>query len=279
MTDEGCGSCGACTGAVTVTAPGSRFTRPLSPHVNTGSCGGAGSEAYLTFTLGTASDVFITTHGTGIDTVLYVRECSCTGMEVACNDDADGLTTSMLRLNALAPGNYNLFVDTKAAMSADVDVDLYITAPGAASDRCGNPTFIAAGTTAISGNTCTFNHDQAAFGDMVDCTFTGGGAGEDRIYYFYVPTTRTVTFDGCNSATNYDTTIYVRNVCTNTSGPAQVACNDDGCGGMPDACDGGYRSSVTQTLSPGLYHFFADGYFETAWPCPCGDYQYDLIGI
>ncbi|MCZ7681315.1 MAG: putative metal-binding motif-containing protein [Sandaracinaceae bacterium] len=101
-----------------------------------------GSEGYLTFTLPTASDVFITTHHAGsTDTVLYVRDCTCGGPEIsgACNDNADGRTTSRLRLLNLPAGTYNVVVDTKTTTSGSIPVDVYITTPGPESDRCGNP--------------------------------------------------------------------------------------------------------------------------------------------
>ncbi len=40
---------GACPGSLAVPLPGGRFTVTLGANVETGSCGGAGSEAYLAF--------------------------------------------------------------------------------------------------------------------------------------------------------------------------------------------------------------------------------------
>jgi len=133
MVDEGCGSCSACSGATTVSAPGGRYDVTTSSSGETGSCGDtSGYEATLTFTLTAMSDVFITTHQAGaVDTVLYVRECDCGGTEVACNDDADGRSTSALQLT-LAAGTYNVFVDTAAATGQTIPVDVYVSEPGAA---------------------------------------------------------------------------------------------------------------------------------------------------
>jgi len=278
MIDEGCGSCGICPGAAVVTAPGGRYSVTLGAPTHTGSCGGAGSEAYLSFTLTAASDVFIATHGAGIDTVVYVRSCECTGTEVGCNDNADGLTTSALHLTSVAAGSYNVLIDTKAPMSASFNVDIYISAPGTASDRCGNPTLIPAGATSVSGNTCGFGSDYDLANVAGDCPYVSGGNAVERVYYFYVPTSRSVTFNGCTAGTAYDTTIYVRRVCTDPIPANQVACNDDGCGGAP-ACDKKVRSTMTTTLGPGLYYFFADGYDDGAWPCPCGNYDFAISGL
>jgi len=277
-TDEGCGACSACTGSTTVSAPGGRYSVSLGAHSRTGSCGGAGSEAYLTFTLTDASDVFITTHDTGsVDTVLYVRDCTCDGSEIACNDNADGLNTSTLRLTNLSAGTYNVIVDTKAAMSATVSVDVYVSQPGAESDRCGNPTFIPAGTTNISGNTCAFNHDYDITADSIDCQYSRAGDTQDVVYYFYLPTSRSVNFGGCLSGVTVDEVFYIREVCSTPGITNQVACNDDGCGGPP-GCGSKYRADLYATLGPGLYYFIMDGWNPDI-SCDCGDWQAMLSGI
>ncbi len=278
--DEGCGSCASCSGAIGVTPPGGRYDVTLGPDAQSGSCGGAGgAEGYLTFRLTSASDVFITTHQAGsTDTVLYVRQCTCTGTEVAgaCNDDADGRATSSLRLTNLPSGTYNVVVDTKTGTPGTVvPVDVYITEPGTESDRCGNPTFITAGTTNLTGDTCAFSTDyQPALGGA--CAYSGTGAARDRVFYFYVPTTRTVSISGCTSGSIYDQTMYLRSVCTDGSAAAQPICNDDGCSGGP-SCDARLRSSFSTTLGPGLYYLVVDGYLGGS--CDCGAYQLSMSGI
>jgi hypothetical protein len=247
--------------------------------MQTGSCGGAGSEGYLTFTTTSVSDVFITTHQAGAtDTVLYVRDCQCTGTERACNDNADGRNTSSLRLTSLPAGTYNIIVDTKAPTSGSLPVDVYITAPGTPSDRCGNPTFIPAGSSTLSGETCAYDPDYEP-SLVVGCSFAGVGAAWDRVYYFYLPTPRTVTFNGCTSGSVYDTSIYVRDVCTSGAIANQLACSDDNCSGGAGSCLGGtYRSNTSVALPAGLYYFFADGW-GTDPVCSCGNFEYTLTGI
>lgn len=54
-----------------------------------GSCGGSGSvDEALEWVAPESGTVTIDTFGTEFDTVLYVLEGSCTGTELACNDDA-----------------------------------------------------------------------------------------------------------------------------------------------------------------------------------------------
>jgi hypothetical protein len=268
---------GACPGSVAITTPGGRYTAPLVPHVHTGSCGGAGSEAYFNFTLAAASDVFLTTHASQpIDTVLYVRPTNCGGSESACNADADGLTTSTLRLTNLAAGTYQVFVDTAVAMSAMITLDAYIATPGPLSDRCGNPQFIAAGSTTLAAATCT----GIAADYTASTTCFGRGAAADRVYYFYLPTARAVTFSSCGSGTNYDTVAYLRNVCSDGTPAQEPACNDDGCGGSSTLCSSPFwRSTMTATIGPGLFYFFADGYDAPPSTCGCGNFSYAITGL
>jgi hypothetical protein len=283
LIDEGCGACAGCAGAVGVSEPGGRYNVTLGPHAQSGSCGGAmGSEGYLTFTLTAAADVFISTHqAASIDTVLYVRDCTCSGTERACNDNADGRTTSLLRLTSLPAGTYNVFVDTKMAMSGTVPVDVYISPPAAESDRCGNPTYLAPGTTMVTGsgatNTCTFTADYEPV-TVTGCSLAGAGDARDRVYYFYLPTSRTLTVDGCTAGSTYDETIYIRSVCSDGAAGSQIACNDDGCTGT-GTCTGTWRSSVGPiTLGPGLFYLFVDGYSDPTSPdgCYCGDFSFNL---
>ncbi|UJR86310.1 Hypothetical protein I5071_83940 [Sandaracinus amylolyticus] len=278
LTDEGCGACVGCTGAIAVSGAGGRYDVMLSSSSHSGTCGGTGAEGVLTFTLSSASDVFITTHGSAVDTVLYVRNCYCNGAERACNDDADGRTSSALRLTNLPAGTYQVFVDTRSAASGTIPVDVYITPPGTQSDRCGNPSAILPGATTLSGDTCAFTADYVN-ASVTDCDYTGTGASRERVYYFVVPgtTSRTVSFSGCTGGTSFDSTLYVRSVCSDASVTAQRMCNDDGCSGS--GCSGGLRSSISATLAPGLYYLFVDGYQSGSSDCPCGAYSLSISGL
>lgn len=67
---------------------------------NVGSCGGAGGEMVYTWTPPSAGTYTISTEGQ-LDTVLYVRDAvaDACGVELACNDDEPGATTSSLTLD------------------------------------------------------------------------------------------------------------------------------------------------------------------------------------
>ncbi|TPW08996.1 MAG: hypothetical protein FD127_4288, partial [Acidimicrobiaceae bacterium] len=266
-----------CPGSAHIDAPGGRYTTALVPHVYQGTCGGAGAEAYFDFVLTSAQDVFLTTHEmNGVNTVLYVRSMTCTGTQVAmgCNNDADGLVTSTLRLN-LAAGRYMVFVDSVGGVSSGTAVlDAYFSTPGLVTDRCGRPGFIAAGTTSLSGNIIGYSNDYTSVG----CN----GGREDRVFYFYLPTARAVTFDGCHPIDTFDQSAYLRSVCSDGTAGGQVTCNDDdACGGSPAFCDSGqYNSGFTTTIGPGLFYFISDGWGFYGNGCDTiGAYTYAITGL
>lgn len=59
-----------------------------------GSCGGASAaEKTFLYTAPATGTYSIDTGGSAFDTVLYVREGSCSGTELACNDDANGVSS------------------------------------------------------------------------------------------------------------------------------------------------------------------------------------------
>ena len=280
MVDDGCPTCGTCAGATPVTAPGGRFTVTTSTSTHNGSCGGAaGAEATMTFSIGSTSDVFITTHQSLLDTVLYVRQCACTGgPEMGCNDDANGVTSSALTLSDLAPGTYNVFVDSKVAMSQSITVDVYINDATGPNDRCGEPFSIAPGLTNLTGTTCPFtgDYDLVNTAGMTGCPFTNGGDGAEAVAYFVVPTARTITMTGC-TGTLYDSVVYMRSVCSDASAPAQLNCNDDNCGTVSGMCDSTVASGFSQSLSPGIYYLFIDGYTDAG--CGCGNFNLAFTGL
>ena len=270
MVDEGCmaGCTGTCADAVEVALPGARATAMPSADTASGSCGGAGgADARFTFTITTRSDVFVTTHGSGLDTVVYVRGCACDGTEVGCNDDADGQTSSALSLVDLPGGTYTVFVDTKAAMSVSVSVDILVTPTGQEGDRCGRPLPLVGPT--VAGNTCGLTSDNSG-----PCEYVGSLDGPDRVYYLVVTSTRSVTLDTCTGCTRYDSSLEIRRNCLATGMADQVACDDDEC---RSSCAGGGRpvnSRITTSLAPGLYYVFVDGYGAF-----CGDYVLTATGL
>ena len=102
-----------------------------------GSCGGEGAEAVYTFSVAGASPLCLSTEGSSVDTVLYVRtDCGDASSEVACNDDYIGLDAA-LTLNAEAGITYYVFVDS-FGRSGDFNLNLSVgaCAPRSVPERC-----------------------------------------------------------------------------------------------------------------------------------------------
>jgi hypothetical protein len=268
-TDEAGVACGtACSGAIGISVPGGRFTPSVSgSSSHQGSCGGSGPEQVYSFTLTSARDVFITTHGASVDTVVYVRACHCEGEEIGCDDDADGRSTSALQLVNLQPGSYHVFVDTNASMSTVVPVDIHITPTSSAGNRCGRPTPLSGATS--SGNTCSMTNDQA-YSDCMTGAISTSFNGPDRVYYLIVDSPGTVTFDTCSVDTDYDSSLLLASTCVDLD---VVACNDDStaCGMSSEER---VRSRISESLDPGLYYLWVDG-----WSTQCGNYTLTTTGL
>jgi hypothetical protein len=265
--------------ATPVTGTGGRYTgKTMGGSNNSGSCGGAAApEAVYKLTLAAPADVFITTHGTGFNTVLYVRRDSCCGgAEVACNDDADGRTTSVLSLPALLPGTYYIFVDgANAASAGSYTVDIFATPVSATpGDTCGRALRIA--DKPVSGDTTFFRDDYdppATCTDQPNSSFDG-------VYYFVLDQPKTsVLFSTCN-ATCVDTVLYIRDVC-NVADPMS-ACNDDGSCGMDPACGTNVRgipsTLSTTVMSAGVHYLVIDTYPQPV-PVLSGPYTITPQGL
>jgi cysteine-rich repeat protein len=283
LTDEGCSSCTACPGATDISV-GGRFTGTLAAGASstTGSCGGAGAESYFSFTTTAVQDVFLTTHGSAFDTVLYVTECNCGGAERGCNDDSDGRPQSVLHLRDLPAGTYNVIVDAKTAGGGgSIQLDAYFSNPGPSGDRCGDPLRItSAGDTAR--NSCLFSADYVP-SDSSSCSYSGTGGGEDVVYYFVLGATATVRLQTCTSSAYcpdggcVDTDIYIRDICT-LPVPQRV-CSEDVCGYRYGRYNI-HSDTGSLSLPAGIYYFFVDGYQESTgtW-MHCGNYNVTVTGI
>jgi hypothetical protein len=238
-------------GAVSVTGAGNRFAGATAgASLNAGSCGGAAApEAVFRVVLTAASDLFVTTHGTGFDTVIYLRSGGCCGVELACNDNADDRSTSRLNATNLPPGVYDVFVDGATATDAGAfSVDIFIspTSPNPG-ESCGRPARIA--NVAMAGTSCGFRDDAAP-----QPTCSTADSSLDAVYYFILDQPATVRFDTC-SDTCLDTVLYVRDVCAVPS--TQLVCSDDACNG----CDGSPNSTqsrATATLAAGVHYVVVD---------------------
>jgi hypothetical protein len=279
-----CGASPLCdSNAVDVPLPGGRFVGTTSgPSLDQGSCGGdRAPEAVYRLVLTVSSDVFVTTHGTGFDTAVYMRN-GCCGAQVACNDDADNRNTSVLSVRGLAPGTYYIFVDGRnnANHSGAFTVDIYATAASnAATDNCGSPGHIA--NLALTGTTCGMADD---FSPSNGCLVAPATTSFDTVYYFVLDAPLTpmtaVTFSTCSNNC-IDTVLAIRDVCTMPA--TQHACNDNFCapttGVCGDAASDPTQSRVTTSiLTAGVHYLILDTHVIPQ-PPGCGAYTITPLGV
>lgn len=95
-----------------VTVTGS--TTGLSDTVGGALCGTRGDyapDAAYQWTAPSAGTYVIHTHGSSFDTMLYVREESCNGVELTCNDDAGGSVQSEVAVTLAAGQTIVVVVD------------------------------------------------------------------------------------------------------------------------------------------------------------------------
>lgn len=169
------------------------------------------------------ASVSINVCNSNYDTGLYVREATCTGTQVACDDDACVSPNSLgssLTFNSLANTYYYIFVDGYYTNGGGTyTLEMTGTPIGAppANDQCAGSLAINATPYTHSGNTCT------AANNRVNCI---GSTSNDVFYTLNLATCQTVTVTTCDAGTSYDTAIEVLTggACPGTT---QVACNDD----------------------------------------------------
>lgn len=243
--------------ATSVPLPGGRFPgMTTGTSANAGSCGGGNApEAVFQIVLTETSDVFVTTHGTKFDTVVYMRR-GCCGTEIACNDNADGRNTSVINAVGLSPGTYDIFVDGAGTASGAFSVDIYASPTSTQSgESCGRPMRIS--NMPITGDSCDYRDDDFPIG--AGCGIDDGG--RDIFFYFVLDAPTMVTFDTC-LGTCFDTELYFRDVCTTHTKMNEVACNNDACGGQPANPDSCYQapvqSKVGAMLPAGLHYVVLD---------------------
>jgi hypothetical protein len=277
--DDGGGGdlgCAPCDGVSTfIPLPGGRFTGTTAgASAAQGSCGGGQApEAVFKIQLGTPSDLFITSHGSGFDTVVYLRR-GCCGDEVACSDDADDRPTSLIAARALAAGTYYIYVDGAGSADAgDFTLDVYAT-PAAThtAEACGNAERI--GANPVTGDTCGAHDD---YSPPPGCSSAVSGPhGLDQVYYFVLDAPAMVTFSTCND-TCIDTVLYIRDVCSD--GASQRGCDDDDCRASGSCLPEGnqVQSRLARTLGAGVHYLVLDTF--AASQIACGGFTITPTGV
>lgn len=175
-----------------------------------GSCGGAGAPD-LGYTFTAPADGFYTfdTHGSQLDTVIYVLDGECAGTEIACNDNGD-LSQSAVSVDLTAGQTVTIVVDGN-----DVGGLPFTLRAQAGSLVCPVADLGNAVPNTIAGDTT-----ELFAGTAGTC---GGQAGREAAYLFTAPSTGTFTFDTFGSS--FESILYVLD---GTCSGNQLACGDEG---------------------------------------------------
>ena len=207
-----------------------------------------GPDVFYRLAIDQRSQVVLTV--TGFDTVLYVRAATCSGTQVACNDDAAGVAPGSSLTVTLDPGLYYVVVDGHDAASLGAFTLTTSITPSPAHDLCSGAREIPF-TTDTAGGGGTVITDSLALAADDDSGSCGGSGGRDLVYRL------TTTVDGqdlfvTTIGSAADTVVYVR--------------AGDCTGGRQLDCQSAYRTSFDRNpvllfdnLAAGTYYIFVDG--------------------
>ncbi|WP_437992339.1 MXAN_6577-like cysteine-rich protein [Sorangium sp. So ce145] len=178
------------------------------------SCGSGAGEVTYRFTAPAAGTYIVDTFGSSLDTALSVLDGSCSGAELACNDDAPGSGQSRLTLELTEGQTVVLLVDGSAA-GASGDFTLTI-APFSGGGTCS--TAIDLGSVVpqlVTGST-------AEQPESVRPACGSSSNAPDTIYRFTAPEDGLYVFDTFGSS--FDTILQIlKESCKGTS----LGCNDN----------------------------------------------------
>lgn len=178
-----------------------------------GSCGGdGGPDVEYTFTAPQDGVYTFDTHGSSLNTVLYVLDGECGGAELACNDNGDG-AQSALSIDLVAGQTVTIVVDSISAGGAP-----FVLRAREGSFVCPLADLGNAAPTSIDGDT-----QDAYRSHQSSC---GGGAGRDAGYLFTAPQAGTYTFETFGSS--FASILTVRDAGDGTCGGAEIACGYEG---------------------------------------------------
>jgi hypothetical protein len=206
-----------------------------------GSCNaGTAGDAAFRFVLSAPRRVLISTAGSGFDTsmALWTGTTPATATYVNCNDDAAGLSTSVLDLT-LAAGTYYVVVDGFGTECGDYKFNVQTYIPGAML----NETYASAqsaGELSTRTTGVTYTGNTTSMVDHYSGT-CGAGTAPDAVFSFTLASSTRVRIDTTGSA--FNTSISLRNNLY-----AEVTCNATGT-----------ASVIDQTLTPGTYFVIVDG--------------------
>ncbi|MCO4746987.1 MAG: hypothetical protein KC912_19470, partial [Proteobacteria bacterium] len=212
-----------------------------------GSCGSSGEEEGFLITAPSDGQLRLTTDGSTFDTILYVREGDCDGVELGCDDDGGAGSQSTLLIDVTAGQVYSVVVEGYGSACGDFDLTMEMI-------DCSTPgndltSYVNNGV--FSGNTCGEGDDSSP-----GCS----SGGEEVAYSFVAPIDGILT--GHTDGSDFDTVMYLREA---TCSGTELDCDDDG-----GSTSGSSR--VSAAVRAGVeYWVFVEGYNSG-----CGDFDLTL---
>ncbi len=225
-------------------------------HDGTGTCGGAGGDVVYRFDVSELSnfDVTVTPRNVNLRPSVYLRGVTCTGGELGCAAAGTNGSNAFLRVGALQPGTYYLWVDNANTNSGEYELNAHLRPP-AAGDTCGGPkplTFSngpAGGTASDNGDTSTFFANSTG-----SCA---AGVSPDVVYTFTTNAVLDFRATATTTNTSFQPALYLRAASCDVG--TERACN-------AAALAGGSASLAVPSLQPGTYYLWVDGAAGTAGP-------------
>jgi hypothetical protein len=201
-----------------------------------GSCGGYGAERTLVWTAPASGYYTFDTVDSTLDTVLYVREGTCMGRELGCNNDISFLTSaSSLTLQVTQDQQIVLVVDSNW-QEGEFTINIQRSEMGTCADTIDNDedgTLDCNDRDCLSDAACCVTTElpptyegTVASGDIAGWQSTTrgscGGSGNEHLFVWTAPVGGKFQID--SEGTSFDSVLYVRNA---TCSGSEIACDDD----------------------------------------------------
>lgn len=223
--------------------------------------GGAGPDVVFKVDLTNGESVFIDSLGSTFDTILYARQGSCNGPEVAANDGVLGKRTARLVMSGLPSGTYYVFLDGKTPADRGDYVLKFDRGTPPPNDDCATAELVAI-PGVRTGSIRLANDSENS--NISNCA----NEGPDVVFRFSLAEPRNLLFS--TLGTQFDTVLYLKSGdCANSQ---FVACNDDGNGSF------GVNSYIDDfeqdALTPGDYLLYLDSFEDSD-----GEYTLQIIDL
>ena len=202
---------------------------------NIGGCSAAGPEMTYTWVVPHTGGFIFDTEGSPTDTVISLREATCSGDNLGCDDDGGFGNTSRVEAD-LTGGDSIVVVVDSYGMGGAFSLNIHETERGRCGDGrdndgngtqdCGDPACATEPACCPTGNLMSALGASVASGTLTGASGNLGGCagpGPEMTYSWVVPHTGGFIFDTEGSPT--DTVISLREA---TCGGDNLGCDDDG---------------------------------------------------